>query len=82
MSEETENPEDAIKSIIQTSGIADPQKDEQRVSKIVSQARRNVGTRDFIVLTFVRFWLVLAEIICKFFVRQAKDTDNKPKKNP
>lgn len=82
MAEEPQSSEDLIKESIDESGIAEPPKDEKRVSKIISQTRRSVGTRDFIVLTLVRFWLVLAEIICKVFVRQSKDSDNKPKKIP
>ncbi len=79
MSEESQNSEDYIKDIIQESGIAEPQKDEQRVSKILSQARRKVGTRDFIVLIFVRFWIILAEITCKIFARHSTDTETNPK---
>jgi len=75
MSEEAPNPEDFIKKIIEESGTAEPQKDEERISKIISQTRRNVGTRDFIVLVLVRFWVVLAEFFCKVFARQSIDTD-------
>jgi len=79
MAEENKNSEEFIKDIIQESGIAKPQKDEQRVSKIISQARRNAGTRDFILLIFVRFWMVLAEIACKVIAGKSKDTDENPR---
>jgi len=82
MTEESQTSEAFIKEIFEESGIAKPQEDEERISKIISQTRRNVGTRDFILLTFVRFWLVLTEIVCKIFARQAKNTDYKPKKSP
>lgn len=81
MSKEAHNPEDFIKEFIEESGIAEPQEDEKRISKIISQTRRNVGTRDLIVLVFVRFWVVLAEIICKVVARQSIDTDMNPAKN-
>lgn len=80
MSEEAQNPEDLIKEIIEESGIPEPQEDEERISKIISQTRRNVGTRDFIILVLVRFWVILAEIFCKVFARQSIDTDINPAK--
>ncbi len=79
MAEENKSPEEFIKGIIQESGVAKPQKDEQRISKILSQARRNAGTRDFILLIFVRFWIVLAEITCNVFARQSKGADMHPR---
>jgi len=80
MSEEAPTPEDLIKKIIEESGTAGPQNDEERISKIISQTRRNVGTRDFIILVLVRFWMVLAEFFCKVFARQPIDTDINPTK--
>lgn len=72
MSEEIKTSEDVIKDIVGKSGIAVPQKNDQRILKIISQARRNVGTRDFILLIFVRFWMVLAEFTCKVIAGPAK----------
>lgn len=79
MSEETQNSEDFIKDSFQKSGIAERRKNENRIAKILYQARRNVGSRDFILLVFVRFWMVLAEIACKIIACQSKDKDVNPK---
>lgn len=70
MQEEPKNSEEYIKEIIQKSKISETQKNEKRVSKILSRARRDIGLRDFITLIFVRFWIVLAEMACTIFARQ------------
>ncbi len=81
MLEEPKKSEEHIKEIIQKSKIAETQKDEKRVSKILSQARRDVGLRDFITLIFVRFWVVLAEMTCTIFARK-KISQNKNRSTP
>lgn len=80
MAENIPNSEEFIKEIILESDIAKPQQDEKRIAKIISQTRRNVGTRDFILLIFVRFWIVLAEFTCKMIARKAKDIDTNSSK--
>ena len=77
--EENQNSEDFITDIIKKSGIAEPNKDEKRVSKIISQSRRNVGTRDYITLIFVRFWIILAEFACKTIAYQSIEADKRQK---
>lgn len=75
MTEENQNSEDFIKNIIQESGIMEPQKDEKRIKNIILQARRNAVFRDYVLLIFVRFWMVLAELTCIVFARSSKPRD-------
>ncbi len=76
MSEESQHSEEFIKKIIQKSELEKPSSNEKKISKIISQARRDIGVRDFILLVFVRFWIVLAEITCKAIASHSKGKDS------
>jgi len=72
MRESGNNPEDFIEKVLKESPPTAVTSDEERIARTVARAQRKTNTRDIMLLVFVRFWMVLAEVTCKVFAKTSK----------
>ena len=72
MQEPDNNPEEFVEKVIKGSLSTADSDDEERIPRTIARVQRNTNVRDVILLVFVRFWMVLAEITCKVFANSSK----------
>ena len=77
MQEPDSNPEEFVEKVIKESLPTADTDDEERITRTIARVQRNTNIRDVILLVFVRFWMVLAEITCKLFANTSKHSSMK-----
>jgi len=77
MKEPDNNPEEFIEKVIKGSPPTADTDDVERIARTIARVQRNTNVRDVMLLVFVRFWMVLAEITCKVFANSSKHSSLK-----
>jgi len=77
MQESDNNPEEFVEKVFRESQPTTATNAEERIARTISKAQRKSNARDIILLVFVRFWMVLAEITCKLFANSSKHSSLK-----
>jgi len=72
MQDSDNNPEEFVEKVFRESQPTTATNAEERIARTISKAQRKTNARDIILLVFVRFWMVLAEITCKLFANSSK----------
>lgn len=72
MQDSDNNPEEFVEKVFRESQPTTATSAEERIARTISKAQRKTNARDIILLVFVRFWMVLAEITCKLFANSSK----------
>ena len=72
MQDSDNNPEEFVEKVFRESQPTTATNAEERIARTISKAQRKTNARDIILLVFVRFWIVLAEITCKLFANSSK----------
>lgn len=77
MQESDNNPEEFAEKVFRETQPTTASNAEERIARTISKAQRKTNARDIILLVFVRFWMVLAEITCKLFANTSKHSSMK-----
>ena len=77
MQESDNNLEEFVEKVFRESQPTTATNAEERIARTISKAQRKSNARDIILLVFVRFWMVLAEITCKLFANSSKHSSLK-----